>query len=98
MKSLVTSASCPERRMVRPIVDSDMVAARCRMGTIQQARPMNTSVVARPMRMIASDGDGRLRKRAIALRNRSTKIVIAPTKATASCHTSIPWTMGTSPS
>ncbi len=62
------------------MVDSDMVAARCSTGTIQQARPMKTSVVARPMRMIASDGDGRLRKRAIAPTNTSTSAVMAATK------------------
>jgi len=80
MKSLVTSASLPSRRMVSPIVDSDMVAARCNTGTIQQARPMNTSVVARPIRMIASDGEGRFRKRAIAPKNTSTNSVMAPTR------------------
>jgi hypothetical protein len=47
-------------------------------------------VVARPIRMIASDGDGRFRKRAIALTNNSTKRVIAPMKATASCQISMP--------
>ena len=34
----------------------------------QAALPMKTSVLLRPIRMIASDGDGRLRKRAIALK------------------------------
>src|SRR5579871_3253992 len=91
MKSLVTSASCPSRRMVSPIVDSDMVAARWTTGTIQQARPMKTSVVLRPIRMIASDGEGRLRKRAIAPKNTSTNTVMAPTSAAAICQISIPW-------
>src|SRR3954453_10056076 len=90
MKSLVTSASCPSRRMVRPIVESDSVAARCSTGTIQQARPMNTSVVLRPMRMIASEGEGRFRKRAIAPTNTSANAVMAPTSASAICQTSIP--------
>src|SRR6478752_7497293 len=76
--------------MVRPIVDSDMVAARCTTGTIQQARPMNTSVVVRPIRMIASDGEGRLRKRAIAPKNTSTSSVIAATIASAICQISMP--------
>src|SRR6185312_1479959 len=77
--------------MVRPIVDSDIVAARCTTGTIQQARPMKTSVVLRPIRMMASDGDGRLRKRAIAPTNTSANRVMAPTSAAAICQISIPW-------
>src|SRR5277367_5710105 len=96
MKSLVTSASCPSRRMVSPMVDSDMVAARCSTGTIQHARAMNTSVATRPMRMIASDGDGRLRKRAIAPTKTRMNAVMAPTNASAICQISIPWNM-TSP-
>ena len=51
---------------------------------------MKTSVVARPMRMIASDGDGRLRKRAIAPKKTSTTRVMAPTSPRAICQTSMP--------
>src|SRR4051812_10035733 len=87
MKSFVTSASCPARRMVNPMVESDRVAARCRMGTIQVARPMNTSVEARPMRMIASLGEGRLRKRDIATMKASTARKTARTRPAANCHT-----------
>ena len=72
------------------MVDSDSVAARCSTGTIHVARPMYTSVVARPMRMMASEGDGRLRKRAIAPKKTRMKPVRAPTNPAASCHVSMP--------
>jgi hypothetical protein len=77
--------------MVSPMVDSDMVVARCKTGTIQQALAMKTSVATRPMRMMASDGDGRLRKRAMALKNSRMKTTMVPTSARVICQISIPW-------
>jgi len=52
---------------------------------------MNTSVVARPMRMMASDGDGRFRKRAIALKKSRMNSTSVPTSPSAICQISIPW-------
>jgi len=52
---------------------------------------MNTSVVARPMRMMASDGDGRFKKRAIAPANTRKNAVMEATKASAICQISMPY-------
>jgi len=45
---------------------------------------------ARPIRMIASDGEGRLRKRAIAPKKTRMAAVMAATRPPAICQTSIP--------
>src|SRR5918996_1940854 len=76
------------------MVESEIVAARWRIGTIHVARAMKTSVVLRPIRMIASAGDGRLRKRAIALKKINVNAVIEPTTATTRCQISMPENIG----
>src|SRR5579863_9101082 len=72
------------------MVESESVVDRCKTGTIQEARAMNTSVVALPTRIMASEGEGRLRKRAIAPKKSKVPPETVPTRARASCHASIP--------